>query len=437
MHQKWEDKSKPSDLYVLVDEAEEAQVRRAFAKITGSDGIFPESHYFRILASPAGGAAMIDLHTHTFLSDGELGPAELVRRAEHAGYRAIGITDHADASNLDDLISALVQFVRETQPFVKIRIIPGVELTHVPPGQISGLVRRARQLGARLVLLHGETVCEPVALGTNRAGHRGGDRHPRPSRAHLRGRGAPGRRQRRAPGDVRAFLPRAGKRQGRVPGARGRGRHGHQFRRPFPVRHLHAELAGEGGVRVRAHRGRDGTDQQDDDLPRGEARPVDVFRIGENTRRRSPCSLLCTIINVVLIAYLFILSLRIVLGWFAPQALGRAWDLLAGATDPYLELFARIRFLRGNLFDFSPIAAILALVVALDLVNQLLYYGRITLGFFLASVFSAAWSGARFLLLLLPHRRCSSHHPARVPLHRRSQRSGRWWTRSCSPSWPG
>ena len=107
-----------------------------------------------------------------------------------------------------------------------------------------------------------------------------------------------------------------------------------------------------------------------------------------------------TIINVVLIAYLFILSLRIVLGWFAPRALGRAWDLLAGATDPYLELFGRIRFLRGNLFDFSPIAAILALVVVLDLVNQLLYYGRITLGFFLASVFSAAWSGARFILLL-------------------------------------
>jgi putative hydrolase len=113
---------------------------------------------------------MIDLHTHTFLSDGEMAPAELVRRAEHAGYRVIGVTDHADASNLDDLISALVQFVRETQPFVKIRIIPGVELTHVPPGQVSGLVRRARQLGARIVVLHGETVCEPVALGTNRAG---------------------------------------------------------------------------------------------------------------------------------------------------------------------------------------------------------------------------------------------------------------------------
>src|SRR5258706_15143608 len=113
---------------------------------------------------------MIDLHTHTFLSDGALGPAELVRRAEHAGYRAIGITDHADASNLDNIISALVQFTRESQPFLKVRVIPGVELTHVPPGQIAGLVRRPRQLGARLVVLHGETITEPGAMGTNRAG---------------------------------------------------------------------------------------------------------------------------------------------------------------------------------------------------------------------------------------------------------------------------
>ena len=107
-----------------------------------------------------------------------------------------------------------------------------------------------------------------------------------------------------------------------------------------------------------------------------------------------------TIANVILIAYLFLLSLRIVLGWFAPQALGRTWDLLSRATDPYLGIFGRIGFLRSGIFDFSPIAAVLALVVAIDLVNQLLYYGRITLGFFLASVISAAWSGARFLLLL-------------------------------------
>jgi uncharacterized protein with ACT and thioredoxin-like domain len=54
VHQKWEDKSKPSDLYVLVDEAEEDQVRRAFARITASDGISPASRYFRVLSYPTG-----------------------------------------------------------------------------------------------------------------------------------------------------------------------------------------------------------------------------------------------------------------------------------------------------------------------------------------------------------------------------------------------
>ena len=47
---------------------------------------------------------MIDLHTHSIFSDGELIPSELVRRARIKGYRAIAITDHGDASNLDFII---------------------------------------------------------------------------------------------------------------------------------------------------------------------------------------------------------------------------------------------------------------------------------------------------------------------------------------------
>jgi putative hydrolase len=113
---------------------------------------------------------MIDLHTHTFLSDGVLTPAELVRRAQAAGYTAIGIADHVDASNLESVISKVVQFCNETQGFYKkIKIIPAVEITHVPPAQIVSLTDRARRLGARLVVCHGETVCEPVHPGTNRA----------------------------------------------------------------------------------------------------------------------------------------------------------------------------------------------------------------------------------------------------------------------------
>ncbi|NTW17979.1 MAG: PHP domain-containing protein, partial [Syntrophaceae bacterium] len=49
---------------------------------------------------------MIDLHTHSIFSDGELIPSELVRRAQVTGYRAIAITDHADHSNIDIIIPA-------------------------------------------------------------------------------------------------------------------------------------------------------------------------------------------------------------------------------------------------------------------------------------------------------------------------------------------
>lgn len=112
---------------------------------------------------------MIDLHTHTFASDGVLGPAELARRAEAAGLSVVAITDHADASNLERLARETAAFVRETQPHLAIRLVAGVELTHVPPSQIAELVRRARRFGAALVLVHGETVAEPVAAGTNRA----------------------------------------------------------------------------------------------------------------------------------------------------------------------------------------------------------------------------------------------------------------------------
>lgn len=114
-------------------------------------------------------SARIDLHTHSFLSDGVLLPSEMLRRAEVLGYGALAITDHADACNLEELVAQLTRFLHEGGEGFGVRFIPGVELTHVPPTQIARLARRARQLGARLVVVHGESPVEPVFPGTNRA----------------------------------------------------------------------------------------------------------------------------------------------------------------------------------------------------------------------------------------------------------------------------
>lgn len=112
---------------------------------------------------------MIDLHTHTLLSDGELLPYELVRRAAVKGYEAIGLTDHVDASNIDYVVPRIVKAVRKLKSLMKIEVLPGAEITHCPPSLIKELVKEARELGAVLVVVHGETLAEPVMEGTNRA----------------------------------------------------------------------------------------------------------------------------------------------------------------------------------------------------------------------------------------------------------------------------
>lgn len=113
---------------------------------------------------------LIDFHTHTFYSDGELSPMELVQRARINGYTVIGITDHADVSNLESVGKTIVEFAKTTQNYLSdITIIPGIELTHNLPELTKELVKRARKLEIPLVVVHGETPVEPVPCGTNRA----------------------------------------------------------------------------------------------------------------------------------------------------------------------------------------------------------------------------------------------------------------------------
>lgn len=112
---------------------------------------------------------MIDLHTHSIFSDGELVPSELVRRAAVTGYRAIAITDHADHSNIDFIIPRIVKVCEKISDAYSIKAIPGIEITHVPPDSIFELTREARKMGAKIIVVHGETIVEPVIPGTNLA----------------------------------------------------------------------------------------------------------------------------------------------------------------------------------------------------------------------------------------------------------------------------
>jgi len=112
---------------------------------------------------------VIDLHMHSTFSDGELIPSEVVSRALAAGYTHLAITDHVDPSNIEFVVARMVHVCRELAGKVRAKVYPGVEITHVPPPLIAPLAALAREMGAKVVLVHGETIVEPVPRGTNRA----------------------------------------------------------------------------------------------------------------------------------------------------------------------------------------------------------------------------------------------------------------------------
>jgi putative hydrolase len=110
---------------------------------------------------------IVDLHTHSFLSDGGLVPAELVRKATLRGYEAIAITDHVDSGNLAVVLAQTLRSARDLSRSRDIKVLAGVELTHIPPALFPELSKKAREYGAQIVVAHGESIAEPVEPGTN------------------------------------------------------------------------------------------------------------------------------------------------------------------------------------------------------------------------------------------------------------------------------
>ncbi|MDI6606226.1 MAG: histidinol phosphate phosphatase domain-containing protein, partial [Candidatus Omnitrophota bacterium] len=112
---------------------------------------------------------MYNLHCHSLLSDGLLLPSEVAVRYLAAGYKLIAITDHVDYSNIDAVSKQILEFCRHWPESSGIKVLPGIELTHLPPRQFKPLAKYARKKGIKVIVAHGESPVEPVLKGTNAA----------------------------------------------------------------------------------------------------------------------------------------------------------------------------------------------------------------------------------------------------------------------------
>jgi len=103
---------------------------------------------------------------HSLFSDGELLPSELARRALVLDHKAIAITDHVDSSNVSS-VAKLIDAIDDINDNWDINVISGAEVTHVPIEVIDKVAKKARDFGAKIIVVHGETLAEPVIEGTN------------------------------------------------------------------------------------------------------------------------------------------------------------------------------------------------------------------------------------------------------------------------------
>lgn len=112
---------------------------------------------------------MFNLHCHSLLSDGVLLPSEVAVRYAALGYKTIAITDHTDYSNIEGVVNSILEFTNHWSKKSSIKVLPGIELTHLPLEQFKPLSKYARSHGIKIIIGHGETLVEPVIKGTNRA----------------------------------------------------------------------------------------------------------------------------------------------------------------------------------------------------------------------------------------------------------------------------
>lgn len=97
-------------------------------------------------------------------------------------------------------------------------------------------------------------------------------------------------------------------------------------------------------------------------------------------------------LSILLSVYTFLCFIRIILTWIPGLAYSRFTYFLARITDPYLNLFRGIKWLRLGSFDFTPAVGFCLLSVASTLLAQFSRMGHFTAGSILAMAVRMFWS---------------------------------------------
>ena len=108
---------------------------------------------------------------------------------------------------------------------------------------------------------------------------------------------------------------------------------------------------------------------------------------------------LLSMLNFAISIYMVLIFFRIILTWFSWTGNSGLLDFLARITDPYLNWFRRLTFLRMGFMDLSPIVAIGVLSLINRLISSIALHRAITIGIILSMVLMLIWGVVSFILV--------------------------------------
>ena len=110
----------------------------------------------------------------------------------------------------------------------------------------------------------------------------------------------------------------------------------------------------------------------------------------------TPLQAVFQFLSAVFSIYMLLIIFRVLLSWFQGRLNGKGIDILIKVTDPYLNRFKQISWLRFGFLDFSPVVAIALLGLLSQIFTSLAISGQLSVGLIAAYVIRSIWSFVSF-----------------------------------------
>ena len=109
---------------------------------------------------------------------------------------------------------------------------------------------------------------------------------------------------------------------------------------------------------------------------------------------------LANVVRLIFSIYIILIFVRVLFAWIRPNMFNPIVKFVYSVTDPYLRIFAKLKFLRIGFFDFSPILAFYLLYLLQELIYRVLLTGYFSLNILISLIVVLLFRFVYFILFI-------------------------------------